>query len=385
MGGILPLPPVFVGTWSPISSAPILGRAGAIAHWANGEMLVWGGEGQLGSFGDGALYDPDTDSWRLMESTNAPSPRTDLFNLRNTFSNNQLLIWGGRSTAFVNLYDGRLFDLATNTWSTLKAIPDGKSFAGRAYLNGVFNGTEFLLWGGNDSADDFSNSYDFAASEPAYGSRFDSVNDTWSAMSNLGAPSNRKHSVVVWTGTEMIIWSGCYDDCNLYLTDGFSYSGDTWSPISTVDAPSPRKFAFYIWTGSELIIWGGIGDGEVPLKDGAIYNPVTDSWRSISSFRAPTARANTSTALWTGSHFIIFGGMAPKNGSFEFFNDGGVYDPVTDTWVPMPVTAYLPLSGLSKQQMVFTGDSILLWSGWNGTSAYSALGAKLQLDPAFYP
>ncbi|MEZ5231368.1 MAG: kelch repeat-containing protein [Acidimicrobiales bacterium] len=44
-----------------------------------------------------------------------------------------------------------------------------------------------------------------------------------------------------------------------------------------------RSGAAVVWTGDELLIWGGyVYDGrERPLDDGAAYDPITDSWRTL--------------------------------------------------------------------------------------------------------
>ncbi|TDJ09574.1 MAG: hypothetical protein E2O68_00005, partial [Deltaproteobacteria bacterium] len=160
------LPPFLIGTWSPISPAPIDPRAAAVSHWTGSEMLVWGGEGENGSLGDGALYNPSNNTWRIMEPSGAPSDRTDLFNFRETWTggaNPELLIWSGRSasdyyyggsTTFTNLFDGALYDYSSDTWSSIRSTtgdsdPDFLSYAGRAYLTGFYTGSEFIIWAGN--------------------------------------------------------------------------------------------------------------------------------------------------------------------------------------------------------------------------------------------
>ncbi len=83
------------------------------------------------------------------------------------------------------------------------------------------------------------------------------TNDTWSPISDVGAPGVTGNTV--WTGTEMIVWNG---------TGGrYNPSTDTWTPISTVGAPTQGGPA--IWTGTEMIVWGG-GNA---LNTGGRYNP----------------------------------------------------------------------------------------------------------------
>ena len=72
-------------------------------------------------------------------------------------------------------------------------------------------------------------------------------------------------------------------------------------------------------TGSEMIVWGG-NSGVAALQDGGRYNPVSDSWQPTTLTNAPSARANNS-AVWTGSEMIVWGG----NDGSTLFNTGGRY------------------------------------------------------------
>jgi hypothetical protein len=404
---VLGTPAPTIGVWTPIAGAPtgFTPRSAAVTHWTGSEMLVYAGEDAAGSTADGAFYDLATDTWRLLSTTAAPSHRTDLYNFRESFTGDRLLIWSGRSsngpyygsnTTDIR-FDGGIYDLVADTWTPMQAIPASAPFAGRAYLHGLWTGSKLLVWGGNDTAEDGTSAYTYLASEPAYGSIFDPgadwgdpADDSWTAMSILGAPLQRKHGVAVWTGgtdNRMLSWGGAFGDpATVYYNDGALYdpATDTWTPISNIGAPAGRKFAFYAWTGTQLIVWGGLGTGDVALDDGGIYDLVTDSWTAITTTNAPSARGTTTGGIWTGSHFIVFGGMEISAGpTFSYPGDGGIYDPATDTWTPIPVSPELVPAG--KIQIVWTGFEIIVWSGWTGGATYSSAGAVLTLDPSYYP
>jgi len=42
------------GSWRAMAESPLPGRSGRVGVWAGKEMLVWGGIGTAGPFGDGA-------------------------------------------------------------------------------------------------------------------------------------------------------------------------------------------------------------------------------------------------------------------------------------------------------------------------------------------
>jgi hypothetical protein len=57
-----------------------------------------------------------------------------------------------------------------------------------------------IVWGGTSSAASFV--YD------ATGGRYDPANNSWTALTNIGAPAARVNPNMVWSGSEMIIWGG---------------------------------------------------------------------------------------------------------------------------------------------------------------------------------
>src|SRR5439155_26130295 len=101
---------------------------------------------------------------------------------------------------------------------------------------------------------------------------------------------------------------------------------NTWTNISGINAPTARNGHTAIWTGSEMIVWGGYFNDSTShyLNTGGRYNPATDSWAPTSTSNAPTGR-NGHSAVWTGSEMIVWG-----SGS----NTGGRYNPSTDSWTP---------------------------------------------------
>jgi hypothetical protein len=87
-----------------------------------------------------------------------------------------------------------------------------------------------------------------------------------------------------------------------------------------------------VWTGTEWLVWGGTDDG-VEFDDGAAYDPSTDTWRAITESPLSKRRVR---AVWTGNEMIVAAGSTggdPVTGNGEFAHgDGAAYDPVSDTW-----------------------------------------------------
>src|SRR5947207_10518579 len=83
------------------------------------------------------------------------------------------------------------------------------------------------------------------------------TDDTWTATNH--PPTGRSNHTAVWTGSEMIVWGGSDNDFGPEMNTGGRYnpSTDSWATMSTTNAPSARKWHTAVWTGSEMIVWGG--------------------------------------------------------------------------------------------------------------------------------
>ncbi|HEX2730078.1 MAG TPA: hypothetical protein VHM70_00680 [Polyangiaceae bacterium] len=109
---------------------------------------------------------------------------------------------------------------------------------------------------------------------------------------------------------------------------------------SSVGAPSARLLAKVIAMGERFLVWGGYaqaGDmlpvAESELSDGAIYDPATDTWTSVSDVDAP-AQAEDATPIytlslqmkgyWTGTEVVVLGSTPVA-----------LYNPSTDAWRPV--------------------------------------------------
>ncbi|CAG1008510.1 hypothetical protein ANRL4_03899 [Anaerolineae bacterium] len=187
--------------------------------------------------------------------------------------------------------------------------------------------------------------------------------DKWLTTSMSNRPESRVSHSAVWTGQEMIIWGGETGTPGTVNT-GYRYNPktDSWSPITTTTAPAARRFHSAIWTGSEMIIWGGEGSNSGPTYgNGGKYNPVADTWLPITTTNAPIGRY-LHAAVWTGSEMLVWGGDTVSPDVVPT-NTGGRYDPVTDTWLPItvtnaPISRTLPIGVWAETQLLIWGGAI---------------------------
>lgn len=246
-------------------------------------------------------------------------------------------------------------NLTGESWVKLSSISPLPS---NALVQAVWTGTGFLCYGGSAPSNQQN------ANQGALWTR---STGTWTSLSTANAPGARINHTATWTGSEMIVWGGEYN--NLYKGDGARYNPatDTWTPMSGANAPSPRSFHTAVWTGNRLIIWGGGNSqsifsgagGNVPDL-GKSYDPVTDTWTALSSVNAPTERV-AHAAIWTGSKMIVWGGYRFHT-SFGSVNDGAIYHPNSDSWSPVSLTGNPTPRYLHTQ--VWTGTEMLVWGGY---------------------
>jgi N-acetylneuraminic acid mutarotase len=236
-----------------------------------------------------------------------------------------LIVWGGYVYSGFSdetvKGDGFKFDPRSNTWEPIAASP----LQGRSVPATVWTGRELLIWGGSQDPDHQSFFEDGAAYDPR--------TDSWRVLPR--APISARAGLSVWTGRELIVWgtavradlpwrAGVADSPP---RDGAAYDPETdsWRPIS--DAPVEMSDATAVWTGREMIVFGAALDGnnrsETETAIGAAYDPATDGWRKLPD---SNLSPNASTAAWNGAEMI----------AWDYLHNTAAYDPRTDSWRNLP-------------------------------------------------
>jgi N-acetylneuraminic acid mutarotase len=355
------------------SGAPAA-RFGQSAVWTGSEMIVWGGAPTFFTatkLNTGGRYNPATNSWTAVATSGAPAGRDAHVAV---WTGSQMLVWGGFDGQD-RIRTGARYTLATNSWSPITTV---NAPAGAALARAVWTGSEMVVWGGQSPP---------IASVEKTGGRYNPQTDSWVPVTPTPNGGVRNEHPVVWTGTEMIVW-GSYEDFTIPTNTGARYSPatDTWQATSMAGVPEDRYAPIAVWTGTEMVVWGGCADSFCfgRLNSGGRYNPQTDSWRPTSVAGAPEGRYWFS-AVWTGSEVLVWGGCdyptcgPGGNADPDGTRTGGRYNPVTDTWREIPVTAATP-SGRWGQASVWTGSQMLVWGGIDGH--VGGLGTGARFDPA---
>jgi N-acetylneuraminic acid mutarotase len=308
--------------------------SGHSAMWTGSEMVVWGGltmgaSGSPSATNAGVRYDPASDTWSAMSTTNAPAPRaghtavwTGPVSAQTATALAVMVIWGGSPTsnAVDSLADGARYDPAADTWSPISSI---NAPSPRSGYSAVWTGKEMILWGG------LEHDRNGNPSVVKTGARYDPIADTWSAMTITGAPYARQNHIAVWTGTEMLIVGGFNLDQHGYpLIDGARYdpATDTWKRIAYLDHYYYDRSIGCAWTG----VWTGVKLIVFLDPYESMYDPATDTWEEIGKAFLPPGKFRwSSTALWDGTEMILWGG---QNRNGDLYNTGFRYNPEAAQW-----------------------------------------------------
>jgi N-acetylneuraminic acid mutarotase len=266
------------------------GRENVTAVWTGSEAIFWGGDpdGNGGDPGTGGRYSPGTDTWLPTSTANAATSR---YGHTAVWTGSEMIVFGGIGTDTV----AKRYRPATDTWTdaTTVAAPGA-----RDHHAAVWTGSRMVVWGGfiNDGT-------------TPTGGRYDPVADTWAPTDVKGSPATRMWPIGEWSGNRMIVWGGYDWLYNQDYGDGARYdpATDTWTAITQTGAPSPRV-AQGVWTGRELVLWGGVDD-----SSGGRYDPVADSWRATTLSGSPEVLwGGRWSTVWTGHQMIVWGGMGPS-------------------------------------------------------------------------
>lgn len=226
------------GAWREISAAPIAGRFAPVGVWTGREVLFWGGYTQdFGVARDGAAYDPNTDSWRLLGSEGLVLPELLEVSPPAVWSGTHLLLWHSNESGAVV---ASMYDPDQDLWESFET--DG---APRGVVGALWTGAEMLAW-----AYERGRGY-------VVGGGYDPVEARWRTLSTRGAIAGPR----VWADDRMLTWGGDLDS-GCRVGGAYDVATDTWTTFTSQGAPSARYGHTLTWTGHSLLVFGGKGGPE---------------------------------------------------------------------------------------------------------------------------
>jgi hypothetical protein len=337
--------------WRRLPDAPI--GLGIYGVWTGREYIA----GTLGCCDDldgtaVVAYSPAANRWRSL----SPIPKPDRSGEIAVWTGHEMVVTGGRQqeppahlgrSDAVPVATGVALDPTTNRWRTIApmpaamGVPQGAVWTGHEVV--VFDTTRTFLY------------------NPA--------TDSW--RTGTPPPIARNSATVVWSGTEMLVWSGNRapngSDSSAFTdvrADGAAYNPttNTWRAIPQAPVPA-RNLSVAVWTGHDMIVWGGTGpNGDVGR--GAAYTPSTNAWRALPL--SPLKARVSHQMVWTGREVLVWGGQVKPTSSdplSSYPHDGAAYNPATNAWRWLASAPPSPPAMLSAASAVWTGTTALFIGG----------------------
>jgi Tol biopolymer transport system component len=151
--------------WHELPPAPIDARSSPGAVWTGEEVIVWGGLGDRPQ-DDGAAYDPGTRLWRVLPD--APiGPRTPVAAV---WSGEEMIVWSDTGAPYRTPPDGEgaAYDPVTDSWRRVARAPITLNVA-----SAVWTGEEMIVYGALLDGNNHSET------ENAIGAAYDPATDSW--------------------------------------------------------------------------------------------------------------------------------------------------------------------------------------------------------------
>ena len=204
-------------TWQELPPSPLAARALTASAWTGSELLIWGGwrgtygyEFAEGFFGDGAAYDPETQSWRVLPP--APIEGRAPFSV---WTGSELLVWGTALRVEHRERDGAAYNPEIDRWHPIADAPIELTDA-----TATWTGEEMIVFGAALAGGNHSET------QSAIGAAYDPETDIWREISR--SRLSPQASTAAWNGNELIAWD--------YLNDSAAYdpATDTWRPLPRI-------------------------------------------------------------------------------------------------------------------------------------------------------
>jgi hypothetical protein len=242
-----------------------------------------------------------------------------------------------------------------------------------------------LVWGGLNSR-----LVQGGATEPdgaPGGGRYDPATDTWLTIATEGAGTPSEGTPAIWTGSELLLFGGTRAKFPPGTTAPFlgamnlyDPTKDSWRRMNDVGAPSRRTGHLVVWSGSEALVWGGsmaqdsgsgLGSGMDPASAGGAYDPARNAWRPITRTQQPMARHGALGVFASGAGSLSTGLMLVVGGPAQ----GGAYDPASDRWWPLSMQ---DAPSFGEAVAVWTGKYMLVWGMTSTPTGFVSAGARYE-------
>jgi N-acetylneuraminic acid mutarotase len=309
-----------IGGWVSLNPGGRLpaARSGAKAIYDPGtrEVVVFGGDGASGDFGDTWAYGPATNTWTKVDPGGSSGSVLIGFSVAYEPTHGRVIMFGGLSGLFMRK-DTWAYDVAADRWTELK--PSGRAPSERVTCSMVYvpdTGRVIMFGGRANHALNDTWAYDPKA-------------NSWTELKPAGSlPSARYgHSLVYSPATHRVIMFGGWGGEDTVPNDTWAYDpvANTWTDLRPTGSPRltvwGSSMAFDPVSGKAILLTHEAGDSGAKTQETWAYDPISNTWAMLSLTGNPQpGRLGYSMVFEPDSgQMILFGGWSP--GGNGYLND----------------------------------------------------------------
>lgn len=327
----------------PIDVGPLAARGGHTVVWTGEEVIVWGGQANETAgtvFGDGAAYDPETSSWRMLSQ----SPLEARWGHVAAWTGEEMVIVGG----FVG-DDGAAYSPANDTWRVIAPPPFRVASPAEiveGFIGSAWTGDELVVWHVHHG----------------YLAAYDPEADSWRELPPTGLDVD--NGVLRWTGDELYAFGATVNDFPATNDlEARRLEGDSWKVLpsasfSTEEYTLGADARLTAWAGDRFLAWS---DQSAEGRTMA-FDPATDTWAETQKVISRSCEGNGEPISGEGVVFA-FGWCGP---GVEMF------DVATQTWTQAETGGYPTL-----RHTVWTGAELI---NWGDTCCYGTGGSPFTVE-----
>lgn len=224
----------------------------------------------------------------------------------------------------------------------------------RASAVGCTLNDRIFFYGGNLTGSTFTSTHYW----------FDADLNAWQQITSTGTvPAGRDRYGVATNGTGIFVWGGRNTTAATRLNSGGYFvpsgaAGGAWTASTATGAPSPREYPGVVSLQGKFIGWGG-RLGTTDYADGGIYDPVADTWTALPAIGQNPRYSHAMVAI-SPTKFLLWGGINSAN---VILPDHWIYDIVANTWTQVSYPSYV---SIPFPAAVWTGSRVFIWGGGAG-------------------
>lgn len=248
----------------------------------------------------------------------------------------------GRDGSFAYRSDFYAFDIISESWAPIAALPAGNE---RQYAAGFTDG-EFGYVCGGTNGNNFNDLW-----------RYNPTTDSWEELTPLPASGRSGAAAFVIDQTAYLVGGRDADEDALNEVWAYDIQNDSW--LQLADMPFGGRWRSSATTLDQLgyLIFGW--DDDINYRAECYeYDPETDSWMMVSEF--PEGGRTHAAMVPVDDHFVVFGGTDSEQ---NVYNDLWSFSPLTSTWEEL---SPMPAAG-RKGGMSFIDNGVFYYTtGING-------------------